>query len=690
MQVPVMDRAEARRVRWSQRVAFLSSGLLLFETLTGLIVYALPFSLTTQFSVLLHTAIGIPFLIPMIWYSIKHWRDHRNYTLNHYKATGYAAFLALAVCSISGVVLTIQAVFGRRISYAWDVIHVVSTFALVAFVMPHVVMLIVRERKLGAEVGAWRSAARYGRRSLATVAIGFAVLASAVFFYTPTPLHNEFPTDYVYKYGNERPFAPSLAATASGGAYDPRSLSGSDSCGTAGCHEEIAEEWSISAHRWAAMDAAFQTVQGVMGKQNGAESTRYCGGCHDPISLFSGTKNIFTEELTSLHGYKEGVSCLVCHAVRETDVKGNANYVVTQPERYAFELAEGPLAKFLSDLLIRAYPWAHTRSLSKKLFKTPEYCAACHKQFIDEEVNEVGWVQLQNQFDNWRKSRWNHPDDPQKTIECRECHMPLVESRDPASGDDLDYNRSPDDGKHRSHRFVGANQMMPALLKLEGADEQIALTTKWLRGEYEIPEIAHKWQKGPAVPIELVVPETVTAGESVAVRVNITSNKVGHDFPTGPLDIIQSWVELDVTDEAGNSVFHSGKVSERHFIEPGSFLFKAEAVDRYGNLIDRHNLWEMVGVRYRRSLFPGFADAAEYAFDCPSTLTSEKRQNLEKEEFKVDVPEGTVGKLRVSARLRYRKIDQFLLNFLFGEDTKLTAPITDMSEDDATITVVAK
>ena len=43
-------------------------------------------------------------------------------------------------------------------------------------------------------------------------------------------------------------------------------------------------------------------------------------------------------------------------------------------------------------------------------------------------------------------------------------------------------------------------------------------------------------------------------------------------------------------------------------------MFKAEPVDQYGNLIDRHNLWEMVGVRYRRSLFPGFSDTAEYSF----------------------------------------------------------------------------
>ena len=79
------------------------------------------------------------------------------------------------------------------------------------------------------------------------------------------------------------------------------------------------------------MDPAFQRIQEEMAKQNGAESTRYCGGCHDPISLFSGTKNIFVENLTGLAGYQEGVSCLACHSIRETDVKGNANFVVAQP-----------------------------------------------------------------------------------------------------------------------------------------------------------------------------------------------------------------------------------------------------------------------------------------------------------------------------------------------------------------------
>ena len=155
---------------------------------------------------------------------------------------------------------------------------------------------------------------------------------------------------------------------------------------------------------------------------------------------------------------------------------------------------------------IRTYPGEHAR-LSKRMYKSPQYCAACHKQFIDEEINRVGWVQLQNQYDNWAASKWYTEGDPARTIECRECHMPLVDSTDPAAGDPSDYNRTPGDRKHRSHRFIAANQFMPAVLQLEGWEEQVRLTEEWLRGEFEIPEIKDKWVEGPIVQIALEAPE---------------------------------------------------------------------------------------------------------------------------------------------------------------------------------------
>ena len=504
--------------------------------------------------------------------------------------------------------------------------------------------------------------------------------------YSGTKYRNEFPRDYNFIYGKTRPFAPSLARTATNGALDPRSLAGSETCGSAGCHMQIYNEWKPSAHRYAAMDPIFQGIQTVMAKQNGAESTRYCGGCHDPISLFSGAKNIFVENLTGLQGYNEGISCVACHSIQKTDIQGNANYTLMQPSEYLWQWsAAGTAGAVARNFLIRSWPAQHNR-LSKRMFKKPEYCAACHKQFIDQEVNRVGWVQLQNQYDNWAASHWNKKGDARATVECRECHMPLVASTDPASGDDTDYNRRSDDGKHRSHRFLAANNFVPALLRLDGSARHVELTNKWLHGDIEIPEIQSKWADGPVVKLRIETPSSAVAGRDLPIRVVLASNKVGHDYPTGPLDMIQSWVEIRVTDERGNVVFSSGKRDERNFLETGTFLFKAEPVDQYGNLIDRHNLWEMVGVRYRRSLFPGYSDTVEYKLLCPSGGPQmPARQATGDREFAV--AKAPAGKLHIEAKLQYRKIDQFLLNYVMGEAAHLTAPVAEIASADATVCV---
>ena len=635
---------------------------------------------------LVHTVVGLLTLVPIAWYLWVHWKDYKSYRFSHVVLLGYVATTALAVCLVSGLVVTGQGLLASRMSPTWRQVHLLSTFVTLGTALPHMALVLLRLR---AETGR-AVALRFVGLACGLSVLGLALSALLPFAYSGQRYRNEFPADYAYLYGEDRPFAPSLARTATGGAFDAQSLAGSESCGSAGCHAQIVEEWKPSAHRYAAMDPAFQKIQSIMAQQNGSESTRYCGGCHDPISLFSGTKNIGVENLTNLHGYREGVSCLACHAIRQTDIRGNANYTVTQPTEYLWQWADGGWRRAFRDFLIRTYPDEHNR-LSKRMFKAPEYCAACHKQFIDEEVNRVGWVQLQNQYDNWAASHWNRKDDPSKTVECRECHMPLVVSTDPAAGDAADSNRKPNDGMHRSHRFIAANAMMPAVLQLPGWERQVELTERWLRGATEIPEIQHKWATGPIVRLALEAPERVAPGDKIPIRVVLTSNKVGHDFPTGPLDIIQSWVEIEVRDDRGTVIYSSGKRDEQNFIEPGSFLFKVEPVDQYGNLIDRHNLWEMVGVRFRRALFPGYSDAVDYLVACPDALARPAPAAAGSRDESVRVHDVAaapgVARLHVLAKLYYRKVDQFLLNYMFGADSGLSAPVVELDRAEAEIAI---
>jgi hypothetical protein len=237
-----------------------------------------------------------------------------------------------------------------------------------------------------------------------------------------------------------------------------------------------------------------------------------------------------------------------------------------------------------------------------------------------------------------------------------------------------------DIGKHRHHGFIAANQWLPILHKLPHAQRHVELTEQWLKGETVIPEIADRWPGGPPVPLAIEAPEAVKPGEKVKLRVVAENRKVGHTFPTGPLDVIQSWVEVRAT-QGGREIFRSGDLDEKGFIRPGSWMFKAEGVDRAGNLIDRHNLWDMVGSRFRRVLFPGFSDREEYTFECvceaPVAIAGSDVAFAAAEEGEEIV---------VEALLQYRKVDQTLLNFLIL-DGSARAPVTTMSRATARIRV---
>ncbi len=689
----VAETVRPLRTGWGSALARFSMAALVFEAVSGLAVTFLPFLPAAQWTVLVHTAVGALTLLPVAVYCARHVEDYRCRPWSQVTLLGWVAFVLLAVVSGSGVVLTVEALAGVRTSAVWRQVHLISTYGMLVGLVPHMVLVWMKQRRgMGQVVRVERG---FFGSSMASLVVGGGVCAGLAGIYSGVHYVNQFPSDYSFLYGTNRPFAPSLARTDTGGAFDSRSLAGSRACGTAGCHDEIVKEWLPSAHRYAAMDKVFLGIQEVMAKQNGAESTRYCGGCHDPISLFSGAKNLFSESLTGQHGYQEGISCLACHAIRETDVKGNANYTVTQPREYLWQWATNGPARQVRDFLIRSYPAEHSR-LAKRSFKKPEYCAACHKQFIDAEVNRVGWVQLQNQYDNWAASHWNKKGDARHTVECRECHMPLVDSHDPASGDSLDYNRTPSDRKHRSHRFVAANTLIPSAQRdqLEGWKTHFDLTETWLRGEAAIPEIADKWSAGPIVKVTLSAPTTIRLGEEIPLRVVMASNKVGHDFPTGPLYIIQSWLEVTVTDPAGAVFWTSGKRNAKNFLEPGTFLFKAEPVDQHGNLIDRHNLWEMVGVRFRRALFPGYSDTVTFSVPCSGALA--QSTNSPPKDGPMEIPTQAVpapavaGDYRVDVALNYRKVDQFLLNFLFGETNKLTSPVTEIARATTVVKVQAR
>jgi hypothetical protein len=148
METPASATSTEHRIgEWRSRLAIFVSGLLIFETLSGLSIWLLPFSLSNQILVILHTVAGVLFLVPYLIYQGRHWWVYRKRQWSHYMVTGYVAFAAVALNAVSGVVLTLQALFGAVISYTWDTIHIITTLVIIAFVVPHVVLIFSRDRK---------------------------------------------------------------------------------------------------------------------------------------------------------------------------------------------------------------------------------------------------------------------------------------------------------------------------------------------------------------------------------------------------------------------------------------------------------------------------------------------------------------------------------------------------------------
>ncbi len=130
---------------WRSKLTKGASGLLLYETITGLAILLLPFSPFNQFNVLLHSIVGLAMIAPVLWYCWRHWKVRRKGKLSHYQLMGYIAVVLLIACLLSGVVLTWQGVFGTKIDLGWDFVHLITGLAMAIFIIVHLAMVVIRK-----------------------------------------------------------------------------------------------------------------------------------------------------------------------------------------------------------------------------------------------------------------------------------------------------------------------------------------------------------------------------------------------------------------------------------------------------------------------------------------------------------------------------------------------------------------
>lgn len=602
-----------------------ASGVFLFLAVSGLIPFLARYGVISQWILLVHIAAGLLAAVPLTWIFWLHSRIANASEPTRWLSPGPWAALGWGLLCASGLWLVGKGMWGLFVPYRIHYVHLAAGIILGAVGASHIGYRLVQSKN---PQGRYRQLARPLVFWGLILLVGWAGIIFA---------RRE-------KDQRVAEFHPSNARTTTGRVISLELMGNSESCGALGCHNAIYKEWAPGAHRYSAIDPFYQTIKTNYIRDRGPDSPRYCAGCHEPLPLVAGEPILARTGA----GGSEGSSCAFCHSLRDTETRGNANYTVRPANPYIFESSVHPALRKLANLLIRLHPEQHDRDYDIRPSQTAEFCGTCHKQYINKEENGWGFVQLQDQYDDWKNGPWHT--DPRRNLQCQDCHMHEVASDDPARNAQ---------GFTHDHRILASNNYVPEMLSLPGAKRQTELVNEWISGRATIPEIAKVWPRGPIVPVHLETEGTIALDRPITVRALVTNAKVGHQFPTGPLDVIEVWLEFQVTDARGETVYSVGTLAPDGSIQGDTVEYRSYLLDKNAQPVFTHALWNVVGARDKRVLSPGGSDTTIFQFTSP---------------------QNSPGPLHCELRLLYRKFNYQTQSALFAMGTAPKIPIIEISK----------
>ena len=461
---------------------------------------------------------------------------------------------------------------------------------------------------------------------------------------------------YRLPFGADRPFLPSQAKADFSGFLNPKDFPSAAYCGK--CHESAHKQWRQSAHA-NAFRAPFYTknVQLLIDSQ-GIEYTRHCEGCHNPIALFSGALTTGSKIDRSFD--QDGVTCSVCHSiVKIQNTGGIGSYVMGVPSAMLKEDGT-PIPGEVPFDQVLANPEQHKRAVMRDFYRTPEFCAVCHKAAVPRQLNNYKWLRAFSVYDEWQQSSWAkesplpyYKKDSVST--CQTCHMPRadLEAKDYPAAD-----RS-QDGKMASHRWLGANT---AIAQFYQYDQQLEKTIAFLKdGNLGIDIFA----MNKAAPQD----ETMSApidrksfsalpGENLVFHVVIQNKKIGHSLVPEQRDFYESWVEFTVADANGKAFYRSGYLKKDGSLDERAHSYTNRLVGANGRWLDRHQVW-LTRIRgYDNTILPGRSDLVRYQFQLPADAK---------------------GPVKVTVRVNYRRFRRGYTDWVFKNDKSVEWPVVEMA-----------
>ena len=450
---------------------------------------------------------------------------------------------------------------------------------------------------------------------------------------------------------------PGNAAVEGGDFIQPGAFPTAEYC--AHCHKQAYAEWRQALHSNSFRTPFYRTSVNIVMQTKGIQFARHCDSCHNPIAVLSG--GLTQDSIVDRKFDRDGLTCSTCHSiVGLQSTLGNGGYVMGVPA--VMTDANGkriPGEVPYSDIL--AHPDWHARAVMQPFYRSPEFCAACHKANLPNPLNGYKWIRAFTAYDEWQDSKFSQRN-PLTFYQtdfktCQGCHM----ERETAVLQEPGAKK----GTFASHRWLAGNTASPFYY---GFDEQLNKTIAFLKsGNYlNVDLFALQINGGKTLTEPLGrAAFTLNAGDTVQSFVVIQNKNIGHSLIPEVRDLYEAWVKFDVTDDAGKTIYQSGFLYPNGALDERAHSFTNRPVNKDGVFVDNHMVWTIHSVAYDNTVPAGRSVLVRYRFK---------------------VPQDAKGKLTISARVEYRHLRQSYLNNIFGKDHP-AYPVVELSARTRTLKI---
>jgi tetratricopeptide (TPR) repeat protein len=465
---------------------------------------------------------------------------------------------------------------------------------------------------------------------------------------------------YNFRFGPGKISTPGNLGVEGNDFVPPQAFLPASYCGR--CHKEAYSQWRQALHSNSFRTPFYRTSVNILLRTKGIEFTRHCDSCHNPIGVLSGA---LTESLTYDsqvdRGFDEdGLTCTTCHSVQQlVSTNGNASVVLAIPSALVDENGNR-IPGMVPDEEITNHPDRHSRAVMRDFYRTPEFCAACHKANLPDTLNDYKFIRAFTVYDEWQNSKFSQRNPltfytaPFQT--CQDCHMKRegLKLEDPGAKH----------GTLASHRWPAGNTAVPFYY---GFDEQLQKTVEFLKsGNYLNVDLFAIKKNGQEMAAPLgSAPFQLAANDTVQIMVVIQSKNIGHSLLPEVRDLYEPWVECVVQDASGKDIYHSGFLKPDGSLDERAHSFTNRPVNVDGEFVDNHKVWTIQSVAYDNTIQSGRSALVRYEFR---------------------IPAGARGPLTVTARVNYRHLRQSYLNNVLGKDHPLY-PVVELAARSRTLNI---